>query len=384
MTGRRPSRRWAALLARTPRRPMGRRRRVPVARRPAPESRTASPRAWLLLGVTAAGAVAFSLILAVIGNPVEGVDEMLGEAQLLLAPAPEAANPEALLVPRADDGRATQASVPELMGLTRLAAEAAADDAEFRIVFDEDFSETVAEGLVSRQTPDAGSLQSTGEPLRATLSLGRPQAAVPSVVGLAAAEARARLAAGGFQVLEVAAFSRDVPADHVLRQDPIAGSVINRRSAVVLHLSRGVETVTVPPLAGRSEDDARRAVELAGLALAEVVYKETGSVPNGVVESQQPAPGASLARGSDVELTVVRVGEIEVPELRGLSVAAAERELLDRGLFIGALTRLPTAGVTDEQVMEQEPGAGARVPRGFSVRLTVAIPGDAQAVPPSG
>jgi len=169
-----------------------------------------------------------------------------------------------------------------------------------------------------------------------------------------------------------------------LRQDPIAGSVINRRSAVVLHLSRGVETVTVPPLAGRSEDDARRAVELAGLVVGEVAYKETGSVPNGVVESQVPEAGSSLARGGEVALTVVRVGEIEVPELRGLSTAAAERELLDRGLFIGAVTRLPTAGVADEQVIEQEPGAGARVPRGFSVRLTVAIPGAVQAEPPSG
>ena len=384
MTGHRPRRRWAALLARTARRPMGRHRRLPVARRPAPESRTASPRAWLLLSATAAGAVAFSLVLAVIGNPVEGLDELLSEAQYILAPAPETANAGELLVPRAEDSRAAQATVPELLGLTRPAAEVAAAGASFRIVFDEDFSETVEQGLVSRQTPEAGSLHDTSESLRATLSLGQPQAPVPSVVGLSAEAARARLATGGFQVLEVAAFSRDVPADHVLRQDPIAGSVINRRSAVVLHLSRGVETVTVPPLAGRSEDDARRAVELAGLVLGEVTYKETGSVPNGVVESQHPEPGASIARGSEIELTVVRVGEIEMPELRGLSAAAAERELLDRGLFIGALTRLPTAGVVDEQIMEQEPGAGARVPRGFSVRLTVAIPGAAQLEPPSG
>ncbi len=382
MTGRRPSRRWAALLARTPRRPLGRHARVPLARRPVPESRTASPRAWLLLSVTAAGAVAFSLMLTVIGNPVEGIDGLLSEAQFILAPAPEAANTGELLVPRAEDSRANRATVPALQGLTRTAAEAAAED--FRVVFDEDFSETVEEGLVSRQTPEPGSLHDTSEPLRATLSLGRPQAAIPSVVGLPAAAARERLEAGGFQVLEVAAFSRDVPADLVLRQDPIAGSVINRRSAVALHVSRGVETVTVPPLAGRSEDDARRAVELAGLVLAEVTYKETGSVPNGVVESQQPEPGASIARGDEVALTVVRVGEIEVPELRGLAAAAAERELLDRGLFIGALTRLPTAGLADEQVTEQEPGAGARVPRGFSVRLTVAIPGEPQVVPPSG
>ena len=384
MTAGRPRRRWTALLARTPRRPLGTHGRVPLARRRGPESRTASPRAWLLLSVIAAGAVAFSLMLTVIGNPVGGVDELLNEAQFILAPEPEAASTGKLLVPRVEASRAVRATVPALLGLARAAAEAAAAAADFRVVFDEDFSETVEEGLVSQQAPEAGSLYDTTEPLRATLSLGRPQAAVPSVVGLPAAAARDRLEAGGFQVLEVSAFSRDVAPDLVLRQDPIAGSVINRRSAVALHVSRGVETVMVPPVAGRSEDDARRAIELAGLVLAEVTYKETGSVPSGVVESQDPEAGASLARGDEVALIVVRVGEIEVPELRGLSTAAAERELLDRSLFIGALTRLPTAGVAGEQVIEQEPGAGARVPRGFSVRLTVAIPGEALPEPPSG
>ena len=189
MTAGRPRRRWTALLARTPRRPLGTHGRVPLAQRRGPESRTASPRAWLLLSVIAAGAVAFSLMLTVIGNPVQGVDELLSEAQFIVAPESEAASTGELLVPRAEDSRAVRATVPALLGLARAAAEAAAAAADFRVVFDEDFSETVEEGLVSQQAPEAGSLYDTTEPLRATLSLGRPQAAVPSVVGLPAAAA---------------------------------------------------------------------------------------------------------------------------------------------------------------------------------------------------
>ena len=85
-------------------------------------------------------------MLTVIGNPVGGVDELLSEAQFILAPEPEAASTGELLVPRVEDSRAVRATVPALLGLARAAAEAAAAAADFRVVFDEDFSETVEEG----------------------------------------------------------------------------------------------------------------------------------------------------------------------------------------------------------------------------------------------
>lgn len=377
-------RRPRAKLSHALRRPLRAYPRVPVAQPRAPETQAAKPRAWLLLSVTTAGLLAYTLTVTALENPFTGLDQLLREVQFVIAPAPATADTGELLVPRAEGLQTARVAVPTLLGLSRNDAEAAASSASFRVVFDEGFSETISEDLVSEQTPSPGAMQDTDKPIRATMSLGRPQAAVPNVVGLPAAAARARLEASGFQVLAVAAFSQDVPADVVLRQAPIADSIINRRSSVALHVSRGIETVSVPPLEGRSEDDARRALELAGLAIGKVTYKETGSVPNGVVESQDPAAGDSIERGSYVELIVVRVGEVVMPELVGMDDKAAERELLDRGLFIGALTRLPTAGVTEPHVVEQEPGAGARVPRGLSIRMTVAIPGGDLTEPPSG
>ena len=240
----------------------------------------------------------------------------------------------------------------------------------------------VPPGIVVEQRPAPGGLHPRAQLIQVTVSLGRPRGAVPNLVGLPAADARAALEARGFQVVELSAFNQDVPAGLVLRQDPLAGTIADRRSVVALHVSRGIETVTVPPLVGRTEDDARRAIEVTGLVVGEITYRESGAVPNGIVEAQLPPAGTLAPKGSDVQITVVRVGEAAVPDLTGLPLPAAERELLDHGLLVGAMTRIPTAGYTEPTVIGQEPGPGAKVRRGFGLRLIVAIP-KAEPEPPA-
>ena len=63
-----------------------------------------------------------------------------------------------------------------------------------------------------------------------------------------------------------------------------------------------------------------------------------------------------------------------VPALVGLMVDPAERTLFDNGLLIGSIRLIPTPGTSGEIVVGQEPGPGAKVARGYGVRLIVAIP----------
>ncbi len=327
------------------------------------------------------GAVAFGLALTLLGNPVDNVTGLLEEARNVVAQPADPAGEPVQLVPRRGAADVNRAPAPRLLDLDRAGAQALAEADGFSIVFDESFSESVPRGQVMTQRPAAASPHSRDEPLIATVSLGRARAPVPSVVGLAATVARAALEARGFQVLEISAFSDDIAPDSVLGQEPLAGTIAERRSVVALQVSRGVESVSVPPLVGRGEDDARRSLELAGLRLGPVAYTESGGVPNGVVETQSPATGTLVPKGSEVTLGVVRVGEATVPPVIGLSESDAAQALLDRGLLVGALTRIPTPGRTVDEVTGQEPGAGARVPRGFGVRLVVAVPGQTTPVP---
>ena len=53
---------------------------------------------------------------------------------------------------------------------------------------------------------------------------------------------------------------------------------------------------------------------------------------------------------------------------------AAERELANHALLVGSIRHLPVADVTSHRVIGQEPGVGAKVARGFAVRLIIAVP----------
>ncbi len=367
--------------ARVRARPKGSRRRIVrpprrrVRRRPAPRRRSRPARSLLLLGVVAAGVAAFAVVVVVARGPVGQLENLVEETQAILAPAAPARSGGELLVPRGGTIDVEAVPAPPLVGLDRAAARALAVDAGLAVVFEDAFSESVERGVVISQIPPAGTAQAPDEPLRASVSLGRSRAPVPTVVGLSVEQARAEVETAGFQMVERPVFSEDVLAGVVVRQAPIAGTLASRQTVVALQVSRGVETVRVPPLVGRTENDARRSIEVAGLVVGEITYRERGSVPNGMVEAHAPAAGTSVPAGSQITLEVVRVGEATVPSVVGLAVDAAERVLLDHGLLIGSMSRLPTAGFERDTVVAQEPGPDAKVIRGFGVRLIVATPG---------
>lgn len=368
-----PGRRTARLRARrrpgqslhTVRGSLGRRPPVPV---------------WGLALALGAAATVFMLVLATVADPLVGLQLLADDAGALLQPGAPVPSSDERLVPRREDPNADVVEVPAVVNLDASSAREVLEAAGFRPQVEEAFDDTVAAGLVIRQYPAAGVLVQRLEPVIVTVSRGPSLAPLPNVAGLAAADARTLLDQRGFQVIEVAAFSEDVPAGTVLGQEPLAGAVVDRRSVVVLQISRGVEIVPVPLVVGRAEDDARRAIELAGLAVGEPTYIEDDSAPNGVVIAQIPTSGEGAPSGSEVHLTVVRIGEVVVPALVGRTIDDAQRTLFDNGLLVGSIRLIPTPGASDEIVVGQEPGPGAKVARGFGVRLIVATPA---AAPPA-
>lgn len=338
---------------------------------------------WGLALALGAAASAFMLALAAAANPLDGLQDLVDDAGALLQPGAPAPTSTERLVPRREDPDADVVVVPSVIDLDGASARQRLEAAGLRPQVEEAFDETVAAGLVIGQEPDAGATIQRLAPVVVTVSRGPSLAPLPNVVGLTAEDARATLDRRGFQVIEVAAFNEDVPAGTVLGQEPLAGATVDRRSVVVVHVSRGVEMVPAPPVVGRAEDDARRAIELVGLTVGETTYVEDDSIPNGVVAAQTPASGTAAPRGSEVLLTVVRIGEVVVPELVGQGVDAAQRTLFDNGLLIGSMRRIPTGGAAGEIVVGQEPGPGAKVARGFGVRLIVAIPAAAPSPPPA-
>ena len=99
----------------------------------------------------------------------------------------------------------------------------------------------------------------------------------------------------------------DVPANHVVAQDPMPLSSVREGTKVTLTLSKGPPSgVRVPDFTGRSVDDARALAAQAGIHLGQVVWTPfgAGGPPRGVVVRQKPASGEEIDPFDGVSLQV--------------------------------------------------------------------------------
>jgi serine/threonine-protein kinase len=166
----------------------------------------------------------------------------------------------------------------------------------------EDYSESVAAGLVLSQAPSADEQLRRNAAVDFVVSRGPRPINVPSVAGRTEAEARRILSAAGLtaEVVDERVFDAAVPAGSVVRQDPAQGQ-LQRGGTVTLTLSQGPRMVEVPDLTGVQLDEARRRLEELGFEVR--VNRIFGGI-FGTVRSREPA-GASLPEGSVITLNVV-------------------------------------------------------------------------------
>lgn len=132
--------------------------------------------------------------------------------------------------------------------------------------------------------------------------------------------------------------------------------------------SGGVELIA---LEGLPYSEARAWVEEQELVLAEV--QELREEESDRVLAQEPEPGAVLEPGATVTLTRA-MPWVDVVDLRGLRSTEAVAALQRQGLTVGKLTEVMGRPNEADTVREQEPAAGARVPSGKAVALTIEAP----------
>jgi eukaryotic-like serine/threonine-protein kinase len=127
-------------------------------------------------------------------------------------------------------------------------------------------------------------------------------------------------------------------------------------------------TVLVPSVVGMTQAEATR--KLQGLGLDAGAREQVSHEGAGVVLAQTPKAGARLPEGRLVGI-VVSSGppEAGVPNVAGMTVAAAASKLQDAGL--GATTKRAASQKPAGIVIAQKPAAGSSLKRGATVVLTV-------------
>jgi serine/threonine-protein kinase len=187
---------------------------------------------------------------------------------------------------------------------------------------------------------------------------------VPAVVGLKQNEAVQRLDQRGL-VPRLSSRPSKFPSGTVFAQDPGAGTEVDRGSQVSLSVS-AAEATRVPNVVGSKTAAAVARLKAAGLR------SQVTSVPAkaaaGIVVSETPPSGTSVAKGSTVSLKVSK-GQATVPDVVGQPASSAKTALRVAGL-VPVEFEVPSAEPKGT-VTAQKPLPNQKVPRGSKVRINV-------------
>jgi eukaryotic-like serine/threonine-protein kinase len=192
-------------------------------------------------------------------------------------------------------------------------------------------------------------------------------AQVPNVVGLKQAEAESRLRDEEFES-EAKRVSSSRPAGSVVAQRPDSGTRYGKGGIVVVTVAGKPLAVEAPDVGGLPV--ARAVARLRAEGLRSRTEAIASRRPRGRVIRQIPDPGTEVPRGSSVVL-IVSAGRqlVDVPDVVGLTADDATTRLTRAG-FRSQIRRVP-AGQPEGTVVAQQPGGGARAPRGQVVRINV-------------
>jgi serine/threonine-protein kinase len=153
----------------------------------------------------------------------------------------------------------------------------------------------------------------------------------------------------------------------VFKQDPGAGSHIDKGSTVTIWISTGPPKVDVPDVKGKQWADAQQELTDAGLTPVEnIVPGKT----KGEVTATDPPAGKSIAEGSKVRVNVMS-GPVKkaVPNVVGESAAQATTDLRNAGFNPNPTYVDSTA--PQGQVIHQNPAPGSSASKGSSVAIQI-------------
>lgn len=145
----------------------------------------------------------------------------------------------------------------------------------------------------------------------------------------------------------------------------------------------GTAPVTVPNFVGTASSDVVKAAELIGLMV--VMSDGSGAQApflDGVITSQSPAAGATVARASRVELRVA-TRTVPVPTLVGTTLNSALDTLERSSLRLGKTETQPVRDAKPGTIIRQSPEAGAGAAAGATVDVVVAATPPVQRPVPS-
>ncbi len=215
--------------------------------------------------------------------------------------------------------RSKDIQIPNLVGKTIEEVENALKDTKLTYeVAEEKYDVEVDAGLVISQTPEYRENYTIKEDTKIELvvSLGQKLTIVPKVTGMTEEEATKKLEESDLEVVVNEEFNDKVEAGYVISQDVDPETEVGAGSTVTITVSKGIETSTVPNVIGKSEEDAKKELESAGLTVSATLTEEDRTKDNGVVIKQSLEAGSTVPKGSTMTITVNKIQQLKAATVR--------------------------------------------------------------------
>ena len=166
-------------------------------------------------------------------------------------------------------------------------------------------------------------------------------------------------------------YSDTVPEGSVVSQTPKAGSKQAEGTKINLSVSQGTEQVAVPDLSNMTADEARSALQKAGLKYKAGAAEHSDTVKENHVVRQSPAAGEKVAKNTEVTY-YLSAGEetTAVPDVVGEYEGSAQTILTNAGFTVTVDYR-SSSDVEEGEVISQSPKAGEKAKSGSSVNIVV-------------
>ena len=144
-------------------------------------------------------------------------------------------------------------------------------------------------------------------------SSGPTQVGVPNFVGEHIADAIRQADGLGIKLTQTGEAS-DRPTGTVLAQDLAVGTLIPKGGEVKVTIATSADSVPVPDLKNKSEQDALRAIAEAGLGFGARTEAPDSIVPAGLVSGQNPSAGVVVAKGYPIDYVISTGPEVSPSE----------------------------------------------------------------------
>jgi serine/threonine-protein kinase len=192
------------------------------------------------------------------------------------------------------------AAVPSVAGLELDEAIERLERARFEVKVERAFHDTIAKDHVVSQNPDGATDLEVGKQVRLTVSKGPQPFPLPDLSSQTEQQAKAALGELGLRFGVVEDFST-VPLGEVIGTDPPAGSIVEPRAFVTIHVSKGPRTFAMPNVIGKPSAEA--IAQLEGLDLVVDAEDIPGSEGDTIV-GQLPKAGTTVQQGDTVKVYI--------------------------------------------------------------------------------